>query len=330
MLSGHPAKAKEILGTLTNLFDGEFNKVIGTSFEGSAVQRSKSRFSMTFAVTAAMWLDHSHLVEQTGARALVYLARSLTPEDRKRAYLLSADPQKLEYRARLREQVHARLTGVLATKASVTIPEPVNEWLQLGSEFVACGNTPIRSERIMVADHEGNPRQRYVESPGDPEGSLRVYQQLYHKLCNLCRVNGHPAPTGHELRIMQRLILSSITLSRAQVLAAVLGQGLEHFGPQNVEGVLEDAAKYRLKTMRDIGLLEQDRGHMPYRIAERFQGVLRVPLGAWEGQVDCLRASPGPIRAAPDRPRHGARQRRRRGRVPRPALGCLQGHDGLP
>ncbi len=275
MLSEHPDKAKAILGTLTNLFDGEYDKAIGTSFEGSAVQRSKSRFSMVFAVTVAMWITHSQIVEQTGARAMIYLAEEMSDEERQRGYALAKDSRKKEHRVRLGEQVTARLRAVIQAKAPIAISDGVDEWLQLGAEFIACGRTPIRSERITI-DDDG--RQRHVESPGETEGSMRIYQQLYYKLRNLCRVNGHLEPTPHELRLVQRVILSSISLRWAQLVLAVWE--VPAFTVKDITArtkISPDATSYRIRCMKAIGLLEQEKVQGPYRIAGRFQPLLQLP-----------------------------------------------------
>src|SRR5262245_21933270 len=193
LLSDDPKKARSILGTLTNLFDGEFNKAVGTGFDHSAILRSKSRFSLVFATTPAIWLDHSGIVAGTGTRSLMYLVpagrtRQQTDYDRTR------DPLKHEYRTTLRAQVGHLIKEVIAGKPTVVLSETVERWLETGAEFIATGRTPIHSEQIV-----DDQIRRYVESPGEPEGPFRAFQQLRRKLINLSRLNGNVQPTEHEL-----------------------------------------------------------------------------------------------------------------------------------
>ncbi len=283
LLSDDPKKARAILGTLTNIFDGEYSKAVGTAFEGSALQQSQSRFSLFFGATVSTWLEHSQTVEKTGARCLMYLVPTRAKSEDEADFTRARDPRKREYRNTLKAQVEACVKQVIADKAPVTIPDAVDEWLQQCSHFIAAGRTPIRSEQITVHDDHNNiDRRQYVENPGETEKPFRAYQQLRGKLINLCRVNGHAQPTAHELRIIRHLTLSTVTLKRAQIIVAMADRESFTIGDVITEtGLTPDAVVYRIATMKAVGLLEQGemnaRGAGVYRIASRFQALRHLP-----------------------------------------------------
>ena len=275
MLSEHPDSAKAILGVLTNLYDGEFSKAVGTMAQGeSAFLESAARFSLVAAVTPETWAQHSRMVEKMGARLLVYVAPALTPTEVAEGYALTKQSaHRPGLRDLLRAHVGARIERAAAV-GEVAIPADVDKWLQTGAEFIAAGRTPIRSESIP---HEDG-RRRYEESVGETEAPFRVYQQLGNKLRNLCRINGRNTPTSHEQRILLHLILSSITLDRAQVMLAVWGRPT--FEIKHVIAAARltyESARYRLQTMKDVGLLvhEAEAGKAAsWRLAPRFSCLL--------------------------------------------------------
>ena len=270
MLSEDPRKAKAILGTLTNVFDGDFDKGVGTSFSGSAIQSAKCRMAMVFGATLATWHEHSQIVAGTGTRCLMYVVPDVARG--RKQFRRGRDAAKDQYRASLRTQVIARLQSVITERSDISISDAIEQWLETCASFAAVGRTPIRSERIVL-----DGRTVYDENPGEPEGPYRVYQQLRTKLINLCRLNGHAAPTAHEVGILQHLAVSSILLGRAQILLAVLDQ--ETFTEAEVAtkaALSRDTAQYRLGSMQMVGLLERNDGR-GYRIAEEFQAVRILP-----------------------------------------------------
>lgn len=271
LLSEDPKHAKSILGSMTNHFDGEFNKVIGTALNDttkSATIGGKCRYSFVAAVTPAIFAAHSETITGMGARVLCYIMPKRAPESVKdlsrRLAKLQRTDLKADYDA-LYAHAREHLTRVLAEHAPLEFSqsEAVQDFLAAATDLV------IRGRRAM----------RWTETPSDEgrterdwafwdvEGPYRAYQQLSIHLALLTRLAGRTEPNAQDMERLAYLALGTAAFARAQVLLEVRERPTCHEGQwgvlaQDVKaalGISLSHAEHLLSLLVKSGLLTTTR-----------------------------------------------------------------------
>ena len=309
LFSDDDRAVKKFLGALTGVFDGHYDRAIGTSYGPSAVVSSHSRFSLIGCVKPDTLREHDRHMAKLGGRVLMYrITGSAGPA------CLSDMSKRRGIRQTLAKLVEAHLADAEARLSAVTLAPDHSAALSDMAELVAKGRTPIFSEQYFV---EG--QRRYESVPGSTEAPHRIVEQLAILLRSLAAVNGRTVSSGRELDVVQRVALSSVLTGRAEVLEAIRSQPVSRVVRYtvNVDGQEEDLCvewqgttvpvcarligrsvdqtRNRLNDLVRLGLLVKDEGAIRdgkgqpqdfYRPTAAFEGLMLGTFGLLDKLAD--------------------------------------------
>ena len=212
-------KVRKVLGDLQSIYDGEFSKATGSSFEPTATIEHRSRFALVGCVTPEAVARHQRHMAQIGSRFLVYRVPRLTPQQVEAGFdrLVGTGAGKA-LRDELRRLVLDHLREAHDAWRRVRIPAEDEHMLRDLAVLVQRGRTPILWERTTRSDDDGRVRTGHEPVLGTPEEPFRVYQQLCTLLRALTAVALRTTPTRRELEVVRRVALSSVLPDRAEVL----------------------------------------------------------------------------------------------------------------
>jgi hypothetical protein len=210
-------KINKILGDLQSVSDGDYEKISGV---GGGVQW-KGHLSFIGCITPTALAEHQHYLAKIGSRFLIYHVPPQTDEQHSEGFDMQRQREEQAAKiAKFRQLVHAHAAAVL--KASVKIkPETdaQNRLVEDLAKFVARGRAAAYW-----------PKVEWSESPElagmQVEEPYRLYDQLRILSHALARVHGRDEVTDHELELLRRVALSTIPVSRARVLQALLEGGV--------------------------------------------------------------------------------------------------------
>jgi uncharacterized protein YlzI (FlbEa/FlbD family) len=211
-------RVRKILGDLQSIYDGEYVKATGTV----GVMTFKSTFAMVACVTPLALRKHHNYMSMIGGRFLVIRLLPLTDEERdsgfERAWDEQARKQTLPLlRKLLLEQVNslAGQTNTLETEN----PEQQEELNRLAL-LLARGRGVILTEKTQeVNEYTGEERYGYEIADVQIEEPYRALEQLRTVGRALARIHGRARITDHELELLRRVVLSSVSPVRADALA---------------------------------------------------------------------------------------------------------------
>jgi hypothetical protein len=224
LLSDDPKKAKAILGAMTNHFDGEFSKGVGTALQDmskTAILAAQCRYSFVGAVTPATFSTHQEVMSGMGARMLCYFMRPAGTVDMS---LFRIPDLKGRYQT-LHESVTRHLALVLERRPEVTLTE---DHLTL---IDTCARLVIRGRRAMhwyETPDEDTGRMKREWRLWEAEGPQRIGQQLEVHLRYLTRLAGLAEPSARELEMIVYLAIGSASFNRAQVLLEIRERPVVH------------------------------------------------------------------------------------------------------
>lgn len=239
-------KVKKIVGDLQSIYDGEYVKFTGTRGRTACV----SQFSMLGCITSMALSQHHRYMSAIGGRFLLYRIQSLTDEERADGFELSWNmgDRKASVQG-LRDLVGEHVTNLQHAPLDVGSEYAEQRRLvNLLAMLLVRGRAVIQKEEIQT------------------EEPWRAFQQLRNLGKALARVHGRPSMTDHELELLRRVVLSSIPVDRAQVLAlfAIHPAGLTI--KSCAEGIDKSngRASQLLKELVDIKLVVVDKSKPEY------------------------------------------------------------------
>ena len=213
-LSDDYKRVRKILGDLTDIFDGYFDKAVGTSWGESAVLSEQSTFAWLGCVKPDTERRHSRFMAELGSRTLAY---RIYPERRQALVPPKTPTNRADIIKALRELVHEHIAALTDTVTNVTVPEDIKAIVWELAVLVSRGRTPMQSRPWIDASG----RRRYEQVLGSTEEPHRAFQQLMNLLRSVAAAHGHSVPGSRELGLVQRVALSSVIADRADVLAAM-------------------------------------------------------------------------------------------------------------
>jgi len=254
MLSGDDRAVKAILGTLTNVFDGDYDKGIGTAFDGPATIKVSSKFSLVGCCVAKVLAGREELMARLGSRYLCYRVPIVgKPKPGPEPYAPKGARKTLHnvIASRLREHLDAAEPLVLKT----VLTDDQEVYVTTLARLVALARTGASDQRYTDSDD----RPRYHHVLDDPEDHHRVREQFIVLLRGLAAFNLRTTPAAGDVQLVQRVALGTLPRIRADILAlmrtqpvmiggyagVVVSQTAEALGLSNegVRGVLTDMTK---------------------------------------------------------------------------------------
>lgn len=279
VLSQDERMTKKILGDLTGVYDGSFEKF--SSARGKISYDAE--FSHLGAITPATLNRHHNYLNMIGPRFLFYTIPSLSKEEENKSFdtIFSKENRK-EAEERLSTLVFNYLVYL---NESQIVLKPLNDevktYLKLAARFVARGRGIVILQKNSFVD-EGSKEVTYYE-PQDIqiEQPFRAIQQLISLAEYLAFVGGKKTVGLEELEIIKEVVISSMPADRSQALRVLLATDNGEITAQQ----LKDQSDKSIKTARrlldeltHLGLVEKVKGTgqlaSTYKIADEFKNFI--------------------------------------------------------
>lgn len=225
-----------ILGTMTQAFDGTYDKATGTVGDLTHV----AHFGWLGVTTPSHHARFEGFLRQLGPRVLAYRVPALTNEQRKGIRTVA----RASGRNALKEQLTKALTVHFDQLAKTTIPSTspeIYEVLDQIDEMLGRGRGIIT----------GTGQDADVQT----EGAGRSSQQFNALLRAIAQVRGHTTVAPDDLALVRRVALGSIPQDRAVVIAYLA----QHQTDTTVNGLVQATGKSRMtvqRTLDELILLE--------------------------------------------------------------------------
>src|SRR6185295_973495 len=211
-------KVKKILGDLQSIYDGEYAKATGTI----GLQSYQSTFAMVACVTPLALRKHHNYMSMIGGRFLVVRLSPLTDEERDTGYDRAWDEvTKKQNLPKLRKLLLDQVSSLLSQPPSLEMETPEQrEQLNRLALLLARGRGVFLTEKVQdVNEDTGRDRYGYEIIDVQIEEPYRALEQLRTLGRALARIHGRAAITHHELELLRRVVLSSVSSVRADALA---------------------------------------------------------------------------------------------------------------
>jgi hypothetical protein len=211
-------RVKKILGDFQSIYDGEYAKATGTL----GLKSYQSTFAMLGCITPLALHKHHTYMSMVGGRFLVIRLLPLTDQGRdagfERAWAEEARRQQLpQLRNLLMEHVGSLLKEPVAMEPET--PEQ-REKLNKLALLLARGRGVFLTEKVQELD-EGTGEERYAYEAANVqiEEPYRALEQLKNLGRALARIHGRSQVTDHEMELLRRVVLSSVSPVRGDALA---------------------------------------------------------------------------------------------------------------
>ncbi|MDO8495144.1 MAG: hypothetical protein Q7S32_01265 [bacterium] len=220
---------KKILGDLTSIFDGKYEKFTATRGE----VRYCSRFSMVTCITPAILGKHQRYMHQLGGRFFFIRVPDLTPETLKRGHEIAWNPIDREQLIKQARQIVSTYCYRLSEKAVALYPmirpetPAVQEWINIAADFIARarGTTETKHLSFEKEKTEGGEKEKidyYEVSNPQIEQPWRILNQLRSLARVLAAMREKVVVTEAELESLKAIAVSSMPIDRAVVIAELL------------------------------------------------------------------------------------------------------------
>ena len=294
-------RVKKILGDLQSIYDGEYAKATGTI----GVQSYQSTFAMVACVTPLALRKHHNYMSMIGGRFLVVRLSPLTDEERDTGYDRAWDEAtKKQNLPKLRQLLLEQVSSLLSQPVSLEM-ETLEQREQLNhlALLLARGRGVFLTEKVQDLNEDtGLERYGYEIVDVQIEEPYRALEQLRTLGRALARIHGRVAITNHELELLRRVVLSSVSPVRADALAVFRqhpsGATREVF--VEVLGRSDTGVAQLLKELKALKLVVEDRDSSgwTYRPVKELSDLICKPLEVLDHCLD-LTVTPNSTQNSP-------------------------------
>lgn len=219
---------KKILGDLTSIFDGKFEKFTATRGD----VRYYSQFSMVTCITPAILSKHHTYMHQLGGRFFFIRLPELTPEMLEQGHRIAWDSTNREERINQARQIVSTYCHQVSEKAALIYPNiqpeavAIQSWINTAANFIAhARGTVVTKEVTFEKKNEDGKTEKvdYCEvSNPQIEQPWRILNQLRSLARVLAAMRGKTEVTFEELETLKAITISSMPIDRAVVVAELL------------------------------------------------------------------------------------------------------------
>lgn len=253
-------KVKKILGDLQSIYDGEYVKATGTV----GVTKYKSTFAMVACVTPQALRKHHNYMSMIGGRFLVIRLLPLTDDEREAGFDRVWDEEaRRDNLPKLRVLLVEHVKSLLSEAVVVDTETPEQrDRLNKLALLLARGRGVILTEKIQELNEvTGEDRYSYEIADVQIEEPYRALEQLRTLGRALARIHGRNKITDHELELLRRIVLSSVSPIRGETLARFrrCPSGLTFKALASDLGRSETGAYRLLQELVALKLLVEDR-----------------------------------------------------------------------
>lgn len=219
---------KKILGDLTSIFDGSFARYLATRGD----IRYTSTFSMVGCITPAILSKHHRYMHQLGGRFFFVRIPDLTAETLEQGRKIAWDESSREERIKTARQIVSTYCYRLSQKAIAAFPtiqaesSEVQTWINSAADFIsrARGTVITRNASFEKEKDDGTKEKIDYYEVSDPqiEHPWRILNQLRSLVRVLAAMRNKIAVTAEELETLKTVVISSMPIDRAVVVAELL------------------------------------------------------------------------------------------------------------
>lgn len=275
LFSEREEKVKAVLGALQSIYDGAYARSIGTR----GLVEYVSHFSILGCITPLALQRHQRYMSLIGSRFLINRILPLSSEAYEKGfYLIWKNTNRKALMKSLEKLVLEHIEDIVTTPFQLE-PETTSQqdYINRLAQLLAKGRSVIyygksNSSEDSQGDFQKETGQIQTEHP------WRGVYQLRNLGRALTRVHGRKAVTAHELELLRRVVLSSISFNWGQV----LGQFPNHkdgMTAQQCAGGIKKGevwTRHLLKELVQVGILQGGKGQssIVYRPYPEFQDLL--------------------------------------------------------
>ena len=215
---------KKILGDLTSIFDGEFEKFTATR----GLMKYKAAFPLIACITPAILSKHHNYVNQLGSRFLTYRIPNLTEADSKRGYDIAWNNEDRSKNIKTAAILVSSFCDRIIKRFDAGAPLPtiddnlVREWLNDGAEFIRRVRGIAITKAETFKNEDGKDITFYDRLDTQIEEPWRALNQLRNYAIALAVLRNKIAVSMDECRTLLPLVRSAAQIDRAEVLNALI------------------------------------------------------------------------------------------------------------
>ncbi|MBP6945188.1 hypothetical protein KBD61_04530 [Patescibacteria group bacterium] len=246
---------KKILGDLTSIFDGKYEKFTATRGHVSYL----SQFSMVGCITPAVLSQHHRYMHQLGGRFFFVRVPELTEDTLKRGHVIAWDASHRTERIKEARQIVSTYCHQQSEKALAIFPEmevespEVQAWVNTAADFIAHARGTTITKSASFENDEGKTVEYYEVSDPQIEQPWRLLNQLRSLARVLAAMRGKTAITKDELKSLEPIVLSSMPIDRAVILVELIGQ--EYLTPKMTSELISKSAKTAARDLKELSVL---------------------------------------------------------------------------
>lgn len=247
---------KKILGDLTSIFDGKYEKFTATRGE----VRYFSQFSMVTCITPAILSKHHNYMHQLGGRFFFIRVPELSPDMLKQGHVIAWDATNREERIKYARQIVSTYCHQLSEKAIVLYPKiqpeapAIQEWINIAADFIARARGTTTTKHLSFEkETEGTGKEKidyYEVSNPQIEQPWRILNQLRSLARVLAVMRERTEVTQAELESLKAITISSMPIDRAVVVAELLRE--DKLIPREVGERINKSAKTAGRDLKEL------------------------------------------------------------------------------
>ncbi len=287
LFSMNEEMVKKILGDLTSIFDGKFQKFTATR----GLVEYFSLFSMIGCVTPSILIKHYNYATALGPRFLFLRLPDLTEEEVQAGLDKFWNETKRKEKIINARQIVSSYCTQLVTRIKESTHERESNEIQEKINAIAlfickCRGIAI-SKKSEFTNDKGEKIEFYEITDWQVEQPWRIINQLKELLRILSFINGKTSVGDEEIRIIRIIILSTMPVDRAEVLNILAFEaGLTAGDIGKKLNKSSKTARRTLKELETLGVTDCYRdpkfnkaGRAPwqYVIHSKFAGILDAP-----------------------------------------------------
>ncbi len=282
MFSLNEETVKKILGDLTSIFDGEFEKFTATR----GLMKYRATFPIIACITPAILAKHRNYMEQLGSRFLFFRIPHLTDENRTAGYNIAWNGERRSENIKAATVLVSSFCTQLINKVrNIELPKINKEaqgWLNNAAEFVSRARGKAITRQSNFTNEKGEEITFYELADRQVEEPWRALLQLRSLTIALAAIRERSVVTLDECETLRLLIQSSAPISRAEVMVALINEvGL------TAEQISKKVDKSTKQVRRDLKELEA----LELTIKYKDESAVNVPwLYAIEPKYSALLA----------------------------------------
>ena len=245
---------KKLLGDLTSIFDGKFEKFTATR---GGVSYS-SLFSMIACITPAILAKHHSYVNQLGPRFFFLRVPELTDETRKRGFEIAWSTENRSKKVAHARQLVSSYCAQLMTKVTEGVKTQENRpdvraWLNNAADFVARARGIAITKDESFQNKEGKEIEYYDIKDHQVEQPWRALRQLHGYASVLAFMRGKSSITLEECRALRPLLISTMQVNRAEIVQVLITSG--GLSASEIAKRIQKSAKTIRRSLKELEVL---------------------------------------------------------------------------